>query len=135
MEGSTMGQVRHDCIVVASSLMPVTAGDREKTDRRDSVMLAKLHRAGELTAVWVMAALLTQLLGVMAIQLDPMLGGEGRAQFLRTGHPRTKAAKAAVALFRSWMQNIVAAAPPWVRLVFATPDAVADYAIGAKRPA
>jgi transposase len=29
------------------------SGDRVKTDRRDSVMLAKLHRAGELTAVWV----------------------------------------------------------------------------------
>jgi transposase len=29
------------------------AGDRIKTDRRDAVMLAKLHRAGELTPVWV----------------------------------------------------------------------------------
>jgi hypothetical protein len=32
---------------------PIKAGDRIKTDRRDAVMLAKLHRAGELTAVWV----------------------------------------------------------------------------------
>jgi transposase len=29
------------------------SGDRVKTDRRDAVTLAKLHRAGELTAVWV----------------------------------------------------------------------------------
>jgi transposase len=29
------------------------AAARIKTDRRDAVMLAKLHRAGELTAVWV----------------------------------------------------------------------------------
>jgi transposase len=29
------------------------AGDRIKTARRDAVMLAKLHRAGELTPVWV----------------------------------------------------------------------------------
>ncbi|TNC93322.1 MAG: transposase, IS111A/IS1328/IS1533 [Stygiobacter sp.] len=29
------------------------AGARVKTDRRDAVMLAKLHGAGELTAVWV----------------------------------------------------------------------------------
>jgi transposase len=43
----------HDCIVVAPSLIPMKAGDRVKTDRRDAVMLAKLHRAGELTAVWV----------------------------------------------------------------------------------
>ena len=39
--------------MVAPSLIPIKAGDRIKTDRRDAVMLAKLHRAGELTAVWV----------------------------------------------------------------------------------
>lgn len=43
----------HECMVVAPSLIPKKAGDRVKTDRRDAVMLAKLHRAGELTAVWV----------------------------------------------------------------------------------
>ena len=43
----------HACMVVAPSLIPIKAGDRIKTDRRDAVMLAKLHRAGELTAVWV----------------------------------------------------------------------------------
>ncbi|TQM92395.1 transposase [Roseinatronobacter monicus] len=43
----------HDCIVVAPSLIPVKSGDRVKTDRRDARMLAKLHRASELTAVWV----------------------------------------------------------------------------------
>lgn len=46
-------EMGHDCIVVAPSLVPVKSGDRVKTDRRDAVMLAKLHRAGELTAVWV----------------------------------------------------------------------------------
>ena len=40
-------------LLVAPSLIPVKAGDRVKTDRRDAVMLAKLHRASELTAVWV----------------------------------------------------------------------------------
>ena len=43
----------HTCLVVAPSLIPMKAGDRVKTDRRDAVMLAKLHRAGELSAVWV----------------------------------------------------------------------------------
>lgn len=43
----------HECIVVAPSLIPVKSGDRVKTDRRDAMMLARLHRAGELTAVWV----------------------------------------------------------------------------------
>jgi len=43
----------HDCIVVAPSLIPIKAGDRVKTDRRDALMLAKLHRAGELTPIWI----------------------------------------------------------------------------------
>src|SRR6201996_4845302 len=43
----------HECVVVAPSLIPRKPGDRIKTDRRDAVSLAKLHRAGELTPVWV----------------------------------------------------------------------------------
>ena len=43
----------HGCVVVASSRIPRKPGDRIKTDRRDSQMLAVLHRAGELTPVWV----------------------------------------------------------------------------------
>ena len=43
----------HHCDVVAPSLIPTRPGDRVKTDRRDSESLARLHRAGELTAVWV----------------------------------------------------------------------------------
>ena len=43
----------HHCEVVAPSLIPRRAGERVKTDRRDAVKLARLHRSGELTAVWV----------------------------------------------------------------------------------
>jgi len=43
----------HDCLVVAPSLIPSRPGDRVKTNRRDAVGMAKLLRAGELTAVWV----------------------------------------------------------------------------------
>jgi len=43
----------HNCAVVAPSLIPRRPGDRIKTDRRDAVKLARLHRAGELTPVWV----------------------------------------------------------------------------------
>ncbi|MCP4044023.1 MAG: IS110 family transposase [Gammaproteobacteria bacterium] len=43
----------HECAVVAPSLIPTKPGDRVKTDRRDSESLARLHRAGELTPVWV----------------------------------------------------------------------------------
>lgn len=43
----------HKCQVVALSLIPKRPGDRVKTNRRDAVSLARLHRAGERTAVWV----------------------------------------------------------------------------------
>ena len=43
----------HDCVVVAPSLIPKKAGDHVKTNRRDAEGLARLLRAGELTAVWV----------------------------------------------------------------------------------
>lgn len=46
-------ELGHDCVVVAPSLVPRRAGDRVKTNRRDAMSLARLHRAGELTAVWV----------------------------------------------------------------------------------
>ena len=43
----------HECVVIAPSLIPMKAGDRVKTDRRDALTLARLHRAGELTAIWI----------------------------------------------------------------------------------
>jgi transposase len=39
--------------VIAPSKTPQRAGDRIKTDRRDSRRLAELSRAGELTAIWI----------------------------------------------------------------------------------
>lgn len=41
------------CEVIAPALIPVRAGDRVKTDRRDASKLARLYRAGELTAITV----------------------------------------------------------------------------------
>ena len=43
----------HDCAVVAPIADPEEPGDRVKTNRRDAVTLARLHRAGELTSIWV----------------------------------------------------------------------------------
>ena len=43
----------HLCSVIAPSLIPSKPGDHVKTDRRDAIKLARLHRAGELAAVWV----------------------------------------------------------------------------------
>lgn len=60
-EASSCGYVIHRwlagmsvaCDVIAPSLVPKRPGDRVKTDRRDAVKLARLHRSGELTAVHV----------------------------------------------------------------------------------
>lgn len=46
-------ELHQACQVVAPSLIPKKPGDRVKTDRRDSLSLARLLRAGELTPVWV----------------------------------------------------------------------------------
>ena len=43
----------HQCCVVAPSLVPRRPGDRIKTDRRDALSLARLHRSGDLAEVWV----------------------------------------------------------------------------------
>jgi transposase len=46
-----LAQLKIACTVVAPSLIPTKSGERIKTDRRDALKLARLHRAGELTAV------------------------------------------------------------------------------------
>jgi transposase len=46
-------QLGVECAVVAPSLVPKKPGDRVKTDRRDALKLARSHRSGDLTAVWV----------------------------------------------------------------------------------
>ena len=46
-------QLGIDCIVVAPSKTPEPKGGRQKTDRRDAVQLARLHRAGELEGIHI----------------------------------------------------------------------------------
>lgn len=46
-------QLGTSCMVIAPSMMPKKPGDRIKNDRRDAVTLARLLRAGELTAICV----------------------------------------------------------------------------------
>ena len=41
------------CEVIAPTLVPMKAGDRVKTDRRDAERLARSYRSGDLTPVWV----------------------------------------------------------------------------------
>jgi transposase len=42
-----------ECVVVAPSKIPKQSGNRLKNDKRDCLTLARLHRAGELTPVYV----------------------------------------------------------------------------------
>ena len=44
-------QLEIDCVVVAPSKTPQGSGPRQKTDKRDALQLARLHRAGELSAI------------------------------------------------------------------------------------
>ena len=46
-------QLGVECDVVAPSMTPTRSGDRVKTDKRDARKLARLLRAGELTAVYI----------------------------------------------------------------------------------
>jgi transposase len=46
-------QLGIDCIVVAPTKIPQAKGVRQKTNRRDALQLAKLHRAGELEGIHI----------------------------------------------------------------------------------
>jgi transposase len=99
----------HDCVVVAPSLIPVKAGDRVKTDRRDAVMLAKLHRAGELTGVWVPDAAHEAMRDIRARATAVRVLGKARQHLqgflLRHGHiyPGKKGWTGA---YRRWLARV-----------------------------
>jgi transposase len=48
-----LAQLKIACSVVAPSMIPTRSGDRVKTDKRDAIKLARLFRAGELTAIYI----------------------------------------------------------------------------------
>jgi transposase len=48
-----LAQLHIECLVAAPSLLPKKSGERIKNDQRDAIKLARLHRAGDLTAVHV----------------------------------------------------------------------------------
>jgi transposase len=43
----------YSCEIIAPSQVPRRAGDRIKTDGRDSIELAECSRAGQLSAIWI----------------------------------------------------------------------------------
>jgi len=67
------------CDVVAPSLIPKGYGDRVKTDRRDAIRLARLHRAGELTAIRVPTPAEEAVRDLIRVRRD-LLGDRKRVQ-------------------------------------------------------
>ncbi len=99
-----------ECIVAAPSKIPRQAGNRIKNDRRDAQMLARLHRAGELTAISVPRAEDEAMRDLTRAREDAKsleLRAKQRllAFLLRHGHRFTGRSNWSNAHFR-WMSNL-----------------------------
>lgn len=99
-----------DCQVIAPSLIPTKAGDRVKTDRRDAEKLAKCHRAGELTAVFVPDAGLEALRDLVrareAAKKDQLRARHRLGKFLlRHGKRPDKTMKSWTAKYLDWIKT------------------------------
>jgi len=100
------------CEVIAPSLVPTKAGDRVKTDRRDAEKLARCHRAGELTAVWVPTAEQEALRDLVrareAAKRDQLKARHRLGKFLlRHGRQRPEGIKAWTKKHREWIKSHV----------------------------
>jgi len=105
-------QLGVDCQVIAPSLIPTKAGDRVKTDRRDAEKLARCHRAGELTAVWVPTAEQEALRDLVrareAAKRDQLKARHRLGKFLlRHGRQRPDGIKAWTKKHREWIKSHV----------------------------
>lgn len=112
-----------DCAVVAPTLVPTKAGDRVKTDRRDAVKLARCHRAGDLTAVWVpdedTEALRDLVRAREAAKQDQLRARHRLSKFLlRTGQRPAAGIKPWTQPYMSWVRQLRydLAARDWTRL-------------------
>jgi transposase len=72
-----------DCTVVSPSMIPKRSGDRVKTDRRDCLQLARLHRAGELSAVYVPRAEDEAIRDLIRSREDARIAGHKARQQLK----------------------------------------------------
>jgi transposase len=100
------------CAVVAPTLVPTKAGDRVKTDRRDAEKLARCHRAGDLTPVWVPDAAHEALRDLIrareAAKKDQLRARHRLGKFLlRHGHRPTTTMKAWTAKYMEWIHRQV----------------------------
>lgn len=100
-----------ECLVVAPSLVPVRAGDRVKTDRRDALKLARLLRSGDLTAVWVPdeahEALRDLVRGRADAKADQLRARHRLSKFLlRKGVRPPAGVRAWSARYESWLNGL-----------------------------
>ncbi len=104
------------CAVIAPTLVPVKAGDRVKTDRRDAEKLARSYRSGDLTPVWVPDAEHEALRDLVrareAAKKDQLRARHRLGKFLlRQGHRPPAGIKAWGAKHRAWLQAVRCAHP------------------------
>ena len=104
-------QLGVECAVVAPTLVPKKSGDRVKTDRRDALKLARSHRSGDLTAVWVpdegSEALRDLVRAREAAKQDQLRARHRLTKFLlRTGQRPPLGVKAWTERYVEWIQQI-----------------------------
>jgi transposase len=100
-----------ECEVIAPTLVPVKAGDRVKTDRRDALKLARSHRSGDLTAVWVpdsgSEALRDLVRAREAAKQDQLRARHRLSKFLlRAGQRPAQGMKAWTQAYMVWVRQI-----------------------------
>lgn len=96
------------CRVCAPSLTPRKPGERVKNDRRDAIALARLHRAGELTYVWVPDGLheaLRDLVRARHAACQDVRRDRVRIQAFLLRHDLRFEGKPWSARHRRWLQN------------------------------
>ena len=99
------------CAVIAPTLVPMKAGDRVKTDRRDAERLARSYRSGDLTAVWVpdegSEALRDLVRAREAAKQDQLRARHRLNKFLlRTGQRPAPGVKAWTLGYMAWVRQI-----------------------------
>jgi len=99
------------CEVIAPTLVPMKAGDRVKTDRRDAERLVRSYRSGDLTPVWVpnegSEALRDLVRAREAAKQDQLRARHRLGKFLlRTGQRPAVGVKAWTQAYLTWVQQI-----------------------------
>ncbi len=106
-----LAQLGVECAVIAPTLVPKKPGDRVKTDRRDALKLARSHRSGDLTAVWVPDGVCEALRDIVrqreAAKQDQLRARHRLTKFLlRTGRRPPLGLKAWTERYMRWLAQV-----------------------------